>query len=489
MALAFGTVQSVLSSAFAKTSKVKLEQVEDGAAAPPGPGLAALTPQRKRVRKSNPGPKSVPSGSAAETAVVTGGSTEETDAPALTGGSPAEPEVATPQPKEKSTPKVTPGPKEKSELEVVGMEEEPEAGAKELKESKEPEGGVVQEEPQPTCGKAAEPLTAKQLTRSGFYQMDAEDRALVLNARMPKDIPLKVRNKIYSAIGRALDRPKISSAMAVAWRSAETAEQPREAKFEFLRKFAQDTEGAEMNIWEMGERTQRSYEDDRYIWITKTELYVKMNAFKYKEVAIYCDKQLAGAPTRPHTEKRHRRDPDFRQYKILKESIDGDWKDTSHKSGYELEGGVDPSATTEAVLACEQAMGPKRKRDDDVLEKELPIAKTSKLPLHEQRMKKMAHDIAAGKAAIEALISKDVPYRQAIVENIEKSMQRLRDVSPQMHEQSMEGAPEAAIDALWHPVPFWCEELKKDIDLAHERANTRQKPHTTPFDGVCKSQS
>ncbi len=229
MALAFGTVQSVLSSAFALGSKVKLEQVEDGAAAPPGPGLAALTPQRKRVRKSNPGPKSVPSGSAAETAVVTGGSTEETDAPALTGGSPAEPEVATPQPKVKSVPKVTPGPKEKPELEVFGMEEEPEAaalqgGAKELKESKEPEGGVLQEEPQPTCGKAAEPLTAKQVSRSGFYQMDAEDRTLVLKAQKPNDIPVRVRNKMYAAIGRALERPLISQAMAESWKSAQISD-------------------------------------------------------------------------------------------------------------------------------------------------------------------------------------------------------------------------------------------------------------------------
>ncbi len=58
-------------------------------------------------------------------------------------------------------------------------------------------------------------------------------------------------------------------------------------------------------------------------------------------------------------------------------------------------------------------------------------------------MKKMQFEIAAGKAAIHVFNSKDVAYRGAMIDNIEKNMRRLRDVSSKSHLQSMEGAPES----------------------------------------------
>ena len=163
-----------------------------------------------------------------------------------------------------------------------------------------------------------------------------------------------------------------------------------------------------MTLWEVGEQCESSYDADNYCWITKTELFAKMKAYQNPEVALYCEKQLTGAPTRKHTEKRRRKDPDFNQFRILKESIDGTKSETANKSGYSLKASVDPEATTEALQTCAQSFGLKRKRDEDTPEKEhKESTKGQRLPIHEQRMKKRHCDIAHGKTTN----SKPVAYR------------------------------------------------------------------------------
>ncbi len=57
-------------------------------------------------------------------------------------------------------------------------------------------------------------------TRSGFYQMTPEDRKMVFDAKHSGDVPLRVRNKLYSAIGRHMARPTVQKHMLAEWSAA-----------------------------------------------------------------------------------------------------------------------------------------------------------------------------------------------------------------------------------------------------------------------------
>ena len=50
-----------------------------------------------------------------------------------------------------------------------------------------------------------------------LYHLDAVERATIVNAQTSKDVPLKLRNKVYAALKRFLDAGKMNSSVAEEW--------------------------------------------------------------------------------------------------------------------------------------------------------------------------------------------------------------------------------------------------------------------------------
>ena len=55
---------------------------------------------------------------------------------------------------------------------------------------------------------------------AAFYQMSIDDKQVVLGAQSSLDVPAKVRNKLYAAIGRALGKPSVNQHMVAEWKKA-----------------------------------------------------------------------------------------------------------------------------------------------------------------------------------------------------------------------------------------------------------------------------
>ena len=55
----------------------------------------------------------------------------------------------------------------------------------------------------------------------------------------------------------------------------------------------------------------------------RRQVYSDLSAYQSADAKTYADKLLAGCKSRKSTNKRFAKDPDFNEYKVLKESIEG----------------------------------------------------------------------------------------------------------------------------------------------------------------------
>jgi hypothetical protein len=130
-----------------------------------------------------------------------------------------------------------------------------------------------------------------------FYQLDAADRAAIIGARSSKEVPVKLRNKLYAALNRFLGKPSVvSKKVADQWAAAEA--KGNHGKFEFLKQWAMDTKGGQIRLEDEYTKCTEDLDMDEYTWLTKCDLYNMKNAYKYQDMKIYCDKLMASAKTK-----------------------------------------------------------------------------------------------------------------------------------------------------------------------------------------------
>ena len=77
--------------------------------------------------------------------------------------------------------------------------------------------------------------------------MTSEDYALVMSATSSLDVPVKVRNKLYAALARALAKPNVSDKVLARWSEDQEASA---SKFQFLKEWCKDTNFGEITITE-----------------------------------------------------------------------------------------------------------------------------------------------------------------------------------------------------------------------------------------------
>ena len=143
---------------------------------------------------------------------------------------------------------------------------------------------------------------------SGFYKMSAEDRMAILSAKDSSEVPVKVRNRLYAALGRLVKSAshRVSPAFLQKWQAAQAA--GNETKFSFLQTWARDTTGSEVVMSERFTRATTESNKEKYSWVTKYDLYAAKQAWANPLQMGYCDKLLAVARTRPHSDPKHKKD-------------------------------------------------------------------------------------------------------------------------------------------------------------------------------------
>jgi hypothetical protein len=288
-----------------------------------------------------------------------------------------------------------------------------------------------------------------------MYQMKPDERATILSATTSKDVPVGLRNKLYSALKRCLIAGKMSDDVADEWLATEAKGQM--SKFDFLQKWAGDTSGGTIVLGLRVEQLAEDYDDTEYVWMTKMDLYLAKKALESADMKAYCDKLIAAAKSKKHTDPKHRNDTEMKLYKVLGFHKEGHREANKRKSSMNLDVEAEASAH-KAILSQFSASKPV----EDEPEK---VPKKLKLSVDETRLKKIQQDLKASAATVVEISAKPNPYLAPIQENLVKVSAELRTVSHKMHAEALNNDANKQND-LWAAAEKLSLVLKGDIDCA-----------------------
>ena len=129
------------------------------------------------------------------------------------------------------------------------------------------------------------------------YHIPPEIVQQVLDATEPADLDNKLRNKLYVAMGRSMEKPGVPGAVLARW--AEDRKHNAD-KFHFLKEWAKDPSFGKMTLTETHYRKAVDYKETDYEWVTKYDLYSSKNAYAHQDQMDYCNEILSQARKKPH---------------------------------------------------------------------------------------------------------------------------------------------------------------------------------------------
>ena len=323
---------------------------------------------------------------------------------------------------------------------------------------------------------AARPA-AKRPRSAGFYELSAEDRAAILTSKKSSDVPVAIRNRVYAAIGRFVQKPTIDKETVKKWELA--SEGGQTGKFEFLQQFAKDTSGSSISMSEVHTKSAMEYDDTKFEWLTKWDLLAKKNAYLDPMLMRYCEKLLSAAKQRRHHDPKHKSDPDMMLYRVLRSSTEGSLNEKTRSTSLKIEADVDPDAASEVISLFANEGAKKNEDEPGSGQKQKP----QKMPLHEQRFKKLQIDTATAEQLATYLDVAKLKYTTEIIDNSRNGRTQLLDLSHNIHDLMLK-ANTAEADSLWLKVAVISAELSRDINLGNRRMNPGAKAYSTPFDGA-----
>lgn len=181
------------------------------------------------------------------------------------------------------------------------------------------------------------------------YKISDADRDAVLTAASSLDVPISVRNKLYAALGRSLQKSWVPAAVLARW--TEDSENAG-TKFAFLREWVQNTKFAHVQIKEQHIQRSEQFKAIIFGWSTKMDLDIKYQSATNPAGASYVSKLIAKAQTKAHPF--FPKDKSMRLYKVLAEVSEGKRESNNKEKSYALEGSMEEN--DDAFKALEGAM-------------------------------------------------------------------------------------------------------------------------------------
>ena len=338
------------------------------------------------------------------------------------------------------------------------------------------EGGL---EPSPVSGSgSAPPEVADEpgsINTALIYKMTADERASILDAKDSKDVPIKLRNKLYAALNRFLTSPKVTRSVAEAWKNA--ADKGHHSKFEFLQTWARDTSGGQVALEELHRKESTDTDELLYSWITKYDLYINKNAYRFPQIMVYCDKLIAAARSKKHVDPKFRNDPEMKMYRILNSCLENHTESSSRTSDMRIKADVDKGAHETVIQQF--AVKAKIEMNDCDAEKS---AKRVKVDVETMRSNKIKADLDAGAEIVKECAAKDNVFLKQVVDAIKENMTELKSMSHKMHEFQLM-RDEAKVNEMWDSCAAVCKTMKKCIDSARSLLCPGSfSPYTTQWD-------
>ena len=181
------------------------------------------------------------------------------------------------------------------------------------------------------------------------YKISDADRDAVLTAATSLDVPVGVRNKLYAALGRSLQKSWVPAAVLARW--SEDSENAG-TKFCFLKEWVQNTKFAHVQVQERHLQRSEEFKAIIFGWSTKMDLDIKYQSATNPAGAAYVNKLIAKAQSKPHPF--FPKDKSMRLYKVLSEVSEGRRESNIKEKGYTLEGNMEENEDT--FKALESAM-------------------------------------------------------------------------------------------------------------------------------------
>ena len=112
---------------------------------------------------------------------------------------------------------------------------------------------------------------------------------------------------------------------------------------------------------------------------------------------------------------------------MLKSIVEGKRNSLDSQMGYKQDATVEPEAQSSMMELLAKQMALKGMNDDDEPKQpKVTTPKAVKVPMAEQRQKKLMMDIAAGRETIKALEDGEVPYSAEVKTELNEQGQRFR---------------------------------------------------------------
>jgi hypothetical protein len=155
------------------------------------------------------------------------------------------------------------------------------------------------------------------------YIIPDDLKAAVLKAADSSGVSVTHRNRLYAAMGRALEKYKqyIHPAILARWASCEDNQ---EHKFSFLQQWVKDPQFGQVKVNEIHRSSATTYKESQWMWVTKGDVYTKYSGWTSAEGKAWADKILAGASkVQRHPEKAHKNDDEMKIYRVLASVMEG----------------------------------------------------------------------------------------------------------------------------------------------------------------------
>jgi hypothetical protein len=167
-----------------------------------------------------------------------------------------------------------------------------------------------------------------------------------------KDITPPERRKLYTALGRAMEKYSDEIPPAVICRYNSDKESGN--LFPFLQEWVKDPRFGCVTIKEEHTKITKNYTETQWGWYTRADLYTRWSGWTSQEGRDHAENMIKKAKTSiPNIDPAHKKDKKMKMYKLLKSAVEGGRTTNEHREGQEFQGQCPAEQAAAAVIKAQ----------------------------------------------------------------------------------------------------------------------------------------
>ena len=151
--------------------------------------------------------------------------------------------------------------------------------------------------PAPTLAERTQIVASSPAADGLGYKINPDDMEIIMSAGSSIDVPVKLRNKLYAALNRALQKPNVSDHVMARW-----SEDHNNAtnKFTFLKEWCKDTDFGQVDVSESHIKKSEKSKEMTLGYYSQMDLELKYNVANNPSAAAFIQKIIKTAKSIAH---------------------------------------------------------------------------------------------------------------------------------------------------------------------------------------------